>query len=286
MNNVVAELIKLLDLENIEENLFRGHNLDIGSGIIFGGQVISQALIAAFRTLPSDRYCHSLHAYFLRPGDLSRPIIFNVERIRDGKSFTTRRITAIQHGHAILNMSASFQLLEQGHHHEAIEIPSVPSPETLESDFDIRQRALNQIKDSVPPALLKPRAIDIRPINPVDFFAPEPVPPRKQVWFQVADKIIGDVGLHQALLAYASDFGLVGTGLLPHGLTYADPQVQVASIDHTLWFHAPFLADEWLLYDMDSPYAGNARNFNRGQIFQNNHLVASVCQEGLMRVRD
>jgi len=285
MTNLVDELISLLDLESIELNLFRGSSRDIGGRSVFGGQVISQSLVAAYRTLEEQRQCHSLHAYFLRPGDMQIPIVYEVDRIRDGGSFTTRRVVAIQNGEAIFHMSASFQIVERGAEHQATDIPDVPPPDELESEFEIRQRIAQRVTEQVRPVLLQKRPIEIRPVDPVDFLSPEPRAPRKQVWFRSAGPVNDDQTLHQTLLAYASDFGLLGTGMLPHGYTFVDPNMQAASLDHTLWFHHPFRIDDWLLYDMESPCAMNSRSFNRGQIYQHGKLVASVCQEGLMRQR-
>lgn len=285
MTNLVDELIELLDLETIELNLFRGSSRDIGGRSVFGGQVISQSLVAAYRTLLEQRQCHSLHAYFLRPGDMKTPIVYEVDRIRDGGSFTTRRVVAVQQGEAIFHMSASFQIVERGAEHQATELPDVPPPDELESEFEIRQRIAQRVTEHVRPMLLQKRPIEIRPVDPIDFLNPEPRAPRKQVWFRSDGKVNDDQALHQALLAYASDFGLLGTGMMPHGFTFVDPNMQAASLDHTLWFHHPFRVDDWLLYDMESPCATNARSFNRGQIYQDGKLVASVCQEGLMRKR-
>lgn len=286
MSNLVNELIDLLDLETIEINLFRGESRDVGGHSVFGGQVISQALVAAIRTLEEQRLCHSLHAYFLRPGDMNAPIVYEVDRIRDGGSFTTRRVVAIQHGEAIFNLSASFHIVERGAEHQETNIPDVPPPEQLISDHELRVRAAEKINKRIRPALTERRPIDIRPVDPNDFLSPEPRKPRKQAWFKTTDPVNDDQNIHQALLAYASDFGLLGAGMMPHGLSFLDPKVQAASLDHILWFHHPLRMDEWLLYDMESPCAMNARSFNRGQIYQNGKLVASVCQEGLMRVRN
>ena len=285
MSNLVDELVNLLDLESIELNLFRGKSRDIGGHSVFGGQVISQSLVAATRTLEEERFCHSLHAYFLRPGDMQAPIVYEVDRIRDGGSFTTRRVVAIQHGEAIFNMSASYQIVERGLEHLTAEAPSVPQPEELECDYVLRQRIADRVDEKIRAAFVQKRPIEIRPVDPVNFIDPEPKAPRKQVWFKAVGKVKDDLNLQQSLLAYASDFGLLGAGLMPHGLSFIDPGLQAASLDHTLWFHHPFRLDEWLLYDMESPCAMNARSFNRGQIFQHGKLVASVCQEGLMRVR-
>ena len=285
MSNLVEELVNLLNLEAIELNLYRGESRDVGGRSVFGGQVLAQALMASLHTMTEKRQCHSLHAYFLRPGDMKIPIVYEVDRIRDGGSFTTRRVIAIQQGEAIFNMSASFQVVERGLEHQSSQAPDVPPPDQLESEYDIRMRIAQQVPVRLRPALTQRRPIDIRPVDPVDFLNPEPKTPRKQVWFRADGKLGDDQGIHQALLTYASDFGLLGTGMMPHGLSFASPNVQAASLDHTLWFHHPFRADDWLLYDMESPCAMNARSFNRGQIYQDGKLVASVCQEGLMRVR-
>ncbi|AUM14250.1 acyl-CoA thioesterase [Ketobacter alkanivorans] len=285
MNNLVDELINLLDLETIELNLFRGESRDVGGRSVFGGQVISQSLVAAYRTLEEQRECHSLHAYFLRPGDMQAPIVYEVDRIRDGGSFTTRRVMAIQHGEAIFNMSASFQIVERGFEHQAADLPDVPPPDDLESEYELRLKIAERVHKRVRPVLLQKRPIEMRPVDPLDFLNPQAKAPRKQVWFRASGSMNDDQSMHQALLAYASDFGLLGTGMMPHGLSFIDPNLQAASLDHTLWFHHPLRMDDWLLYDMESPCAMNARSFNRGQIYQHGKLVASVCQEGLMRVR-
>lgn len=284
MSNLVDDLVALLDLENVELNLFRGNSRDIGGRSVFGGQVVSQSLVAAYRTLDVPRTCHSLHSYFLRPGDMTAPIVYNVDRIRDGGSFTTRRVVAVQHGEAIFNMSASFQKQEPGFEHQATDMPDVPPPESLKTEHQIRMEIAEQVHEKARPSLLKKRPIELRPVNPGNFLKPEPAPPRKLIWLRSAGKLNDDNTLHQALLAYASDFGLLGTSMLPHGLTFLDPKVQATSLDHAIWFHHPFRMDDWLLYDMESPCAMNARGFNRGKIYQDGRLVASVCQEGLMRV--
>ena len=284
MTNLVDELINLLDLETIELNLFRGVSRDVVGRNVFGGQVISQSLVAAYRTLDEQRPCHSLHAYFLRPGDMNVPIIFEVDRIRDGGSFTTRRVVAIQHGEAIFNMSASFHIVERGFEHQETDIPDVPPPDGLVTEHELRLKIADQIDERIRPVLTQKRPIEIRPVDPLDFLNPEPKSPRKQAWFRVPGSLTDDLSLHQSLLAYASDFGLLGAGMMPHGISFLDPKLHAASLDHTLWFHHPFRMDEWLLYDMESPCAMNARSFNQGKIYQNGKLVASVCQEALMRV--
>ena len=284
MTNLVDELINLLDLETIELNLFRGMSRDVVGRNVFGGQVISQSLVAAYRTLEEQRQCHSLHAYFLRPGDMNAPIVFEVDRIRDGGSFTTRRVVAIQHGEAIFNMSASFHIVERGFEHQETDIPDVPPPDDLVTEHELRLQIADQIDERIRPVLVQKRPIEIRPVDPLDFLNPDPKSPRKQAWFRAPGFLNDDQSLHQALLAYASDFGLLGAGMMPHGISFLDPKLHAASLDHTLWFHHPFRMDQWLLYDMESPCAMNARSFNQGKIYQNGKLVASVCQEALMRM--
>lgn len=286
MSDVVQELVELLNLETIEHNLFRGQNRDIGGRSVFGGQVVGQALMAALRTLDENRQTHSLHAYFLRPGDMRAPIVYEVVRIRDGGSFTTRNVVAIQHGEAIFSMSVSFQRPEKGLEHQCAEMPNVPAPEALESEHDIRRRLVDRIDERVRGIFLRPRPIEIRPVDPVDFFQPDAREPKKQIWFRAPGQLPDDRALHHALLAYASDFALLGTGMLPHKLSFLDPNVHAASLDHAIWFHHSFRMDDWLLYSMESPCAAHARSFNRGQIFsRDGRLVASVSQEGLMRAR-
>jgi acyl-CoA thioesterase II len=281
-----TDLLELLDLEPIEHNIYRGHNRDIGSGRIFGGQVLAQALVAARRTVDEDRPVHSVHGYFILAGDLELPVVYFVDRLRDGRSFATRRVTAIQHGQAIFNMAASFHRLEEGPEHQ-IDLPDVPPPEGLRSELDlIRDRI-----DSIPPGplravLTQDRPLDIRPLDPADPFDPEPREPRRRFWVRSVGDVGDDPVNHQAVLAYASDYGLLGSALRPHGLSVQSPEVMVASLDHAIWFHAPFRIDEWLLYDMESPVAGGARAFTRGAFYtRSGTLVASVAQEGLVRLR-
>ncbi len=286
MSEAVDELVRLLDLERIEDNIFRGQSRDIGGRSVFGGQVLSQSLVAAGRTIERDRMAHSLHAYFLRPGDMEAPIVYEVDRIRDGKSFTTRRVKAIQHGRPIFNMACSFQVHENGGEHQ-IDMPDVPPPEELKSEMELRALVVDHLPEKLRAKFMQPRPIEFRPIDPENPFQPEKKPPYRNYWLRAAGKLNDDMALHQAVLAYASDFWLMGTAMLPHGLTFMMRHVQVASLDHALWFHRPFRADEWLLYSMDSPSSGNSRGFNRGSIFtRDGKLVASVVQEGLVRVRE
>ncbi len=282
MNALVKDLLDHLTLERLEENLFRGESRDVCQKSVFGGQVLGQALMAAGQTV-EGRLAHSLHAYFLLAGDPRAPIVYDVERIRDGRSFTTRRVVAIQHGRAIFNMSASFQVTEKGLEHQA-EMPEVPGPEGLANLLDLGRQAAQGAPEKIRRFLTRERPIEFRPVDPIDPLHPEPRPPRKAVWLRAAGELPDGAPLHQAVLAYASDYTLLGTALLPHGLSFVQGQVQAASLDHAMWFHRDFRMDEWLLYVMDSPSASNARGLSRGRIFsREGRLVASMAQEGLIR---
>jgi acyl-CoA thioesterase-2 len=281
----VGKLVDLLDLEQIEVNLFRGGVSDEGWRRVFGGQVIAQALVAAERTVEAGRAAHSLHAYFMRPGDPAIPIVYQVERDRDGSSFSTRRVVAVQHGRPIFNMAASFQIDEKGLEHQ-FDMPDVPKPGELLSDRELRARDAHRIPEKFREHALRPRPIELRPINPRDPFKPEKRAPLQNVWFRVGERIGDAPALHRCMLAYASDMTLLDSCMMPHEIGWWDPRMQTASLDHALWFHAPFRADEWLLYVQDSPRASGARGFNRGSIYtEAGVLVASVAQEGLIRVR-
>jgi acyl-CoA thioesterase-2 len=286
MSGLLQELLELLQLEKLEENLFRGHSQDLGFGSVFGGQVLGQALSAASQTVAADRTAHSLHAYFLRPGDASKSIIYEVDCIRDGRSFTTRRVVAIQNGRAICSLAASFQVEETGFNHQAPSPPAVEGPEGVDSDLQLVQTYQDRIPEPARTKLLCEKPIEVRTVNPVNPFAPDRRDPTKNLWIRANGPMPDDLAVHKYLLAYASDFGLVGTCLLPHGRTYWDPTMQVASIDHAMWFHRPFRIDQWLLHTMDSPNACSSRGYNRGMIFApDGTLVASVSQEGLIRDR-
>ncbi len=285
MAGYVDDLLLLLDLEPLEVNIYRGQNRDIGTGRVFGGQVFAQALVAARRTVEGAREAHSVHGYFILPGDLNAPIVYFVDRLRDGSSFTTRRVTAIQHGQAIFNLSASFQVAESGIEHQE-PMPTVPAAEVLTSELELIREMAARIPEPLRPVLTQERPIDFRPVDPLDPFDPKPRPPVRHVWFKSLGKLPDDPMLHHAVLAYASDHGLLGTALQPHGLSFRTPGMQLASLDHSLWLHRPFRVDEWMLYSMDSPVTAGARGFVRGSIFtQDGTLVASVAQEGLMRLR-
>lgn len=281
------KLVGLLDLEQLEVNLFRGESRAIVGSRVFGGQVLGQALVAAGRTVAEDRFAHSLHAYFLRAGDAEAPIVYDVERARDGGSFNTRRIVAIQHGRPIFNMSVSFQIQEEGCDHQLDMPEDIPAPEDVESEVDLMERFRDRLPQHFLDTLIHQRPIEIRPIEPDDPMAPEPMAPFRNSWMRARGPLPDDDGVHRALLAYASDFRLLATALLPHGRSIFQERTQMASLDHAMWFHRPFRMDEWLLYHMDSPSASNARGFTRGHIFsRDGDLVASVVQEGLIRPTD
>ena len=285
MSFPVRELLDLLDLEPLEVNIYRGRNRDIGTGRVFGGQVLSQALVAARRTVDGPREAHSLHGYFILPGDLAAPIVYFVDRLRDGSSFSTRQVTAIQHGRAIFSLSASFHIAEPGYEHQT-PMPDVPPPEELANELDLIRGMADRIPESLRKVLTQDRPIDFRPVAPIDPFHPEKRAPVRHLWLRAIDRLPDDTLTHQAVLAYASDYGLLGTALLPHGVAPRSPALQLATLDHALWAHRPFRADEWLLYAMDSPAAAGARGFTRGAFYtRDGTLVASVAQEGLMRRR-
>jgi acyl-CoA thioesterase-2 len=285
MIQALQDLIALLDLEEIELNHYRGTSPNEGWQRVYGGQVLGQALVAASRTVTPERHAHSLHGYFLRPGDTMAPILYVVDRIRDGKSFTTRRVVAIQHGHAIFNMAISFQVHEEGLVHQ-FEMPQVPAPEALEDEVALRKRFAEKLPKEYGDAFTRERPIEVRPVEPYDFFNPEKRAPEQSCWMRARDALPDDLRLHQCVLAYLSDWTLLDTATLPHAISWTQPNMQSASLDHAMWFHRAFRADEWLLYVQDSPSASGARGFNRGLIYtRDGALVASVAQEGLIRVR-
>lgn len=285
MKAEVEELLSLLQVERLEYNLFRGVSGEIGSPNVFGGQVLGQALMSAAITVEAARGVHSLHAYFLRPGDKNARIVYDVERIRDGGSFTTRRVVAIQHGRPIFNFAASFHVKEPGPKHQQ-PMAQVVGPEGLASDRELRRRIIGRLPEERQAAAKTEGAIDFRHVDPYDPLAPTPGPSLRHTWMRIADRMPDDPILHRAALAYASDFGLLQSAMIPHGLSFMQPSLQVASLDHAMWFHDDFRADEWLLYEMESPAAGGARGFCRGTFHtQDGRLVASVAQEGLIRMR-
>jgi acyl-CoA thioesterase II len=282
--DALAEVLSLLELEQIEENIFRGLSPKARTQRVFGGQVLGQALAAAIRTVEPSRICHSLHAYFLRPGDPRIPILYEVDRARDGRSFTARRVVAIQHGVQIFNLAASFQLPEAGLDHQ-FDMPKVPPPEALEDAAEVLMRRRDQFPEHLRDWISRPRSFETRPVI---LDGPGDRPPRApfdHIWFRAAGPVLGDIRQRQILLAYVSDMTLLDTSLLPHGKGFFSA-VQLASIDHAMWFHRDAPLDGWLLYAQDSPSASGARGFNRGLIFtRDGVLVASVAQEGLIRPR-
>ncbi|MCB9265218.1 MAG: acyl-CoA thioesterase II [Lewinellaceae bacterium] len=279
----IEELLGLLDLEAIEENIFRGQSRSVGSQRVFGGQVLAQALQAAIHTVPEGRLVHSLHAYFILPGDIELPIVFEVDRIRDGGSFTTRRIKAIQKGHAIFNMSASFQKKQEGFSHQ-ISMPNVTPPGGLMSWDQLVEEFGSQLPETIRRFLEIDHPIEFRPVERVHPMLAGKQAPRRHVWMRSKGSMPDNITAHQAVLAYASDYNLLTTALLPHGNEVAGGNIQLASLDHGMWFHRDFRMDDWLLYAIDSPSASGARGFTRGSVFdRNGRLVASVVQEGLMR---
>ena len=283
--NVLKELLELLQLEKIEENIFRGRSQDLGFGNIFGGQVIGQSLSAATQTVPIEKSVHSIHGYFLLAGDPAKPIVYEVDCIRDGKSFTTRQVKAIQKGRAIFTLSASFQIEEDGYDHQA-QMPDVTQPEDLKSDSELTNAIKHKIPEPFRTLLTCERPIEIRQVNPMNPFKPEKRTPFKHSWFRAKGEMPDDPSIHKYMLAYASDFGLVTTSLYPHGQSFWTPKMQVASLDHAMWFHRDFKMDDWLLYVMESPSASGARGFCHGKVYtRDGVLVASTSQEGLIRRR-
>jgi acyl-CoA thioesterase II len=280
----VEELLSTLDLEQLEHNLFRGRSPQNGWQRVYGGQVVGQALVAADRTVDAqDRLAHSLHSYFLRPGDPKVPIVYEVDRIRDGGSFTTRRVVAIQHGQAIFSMAVSFHKAEPGFDHQAA-MPDVPPPESLPSEEELKARFLPHVPEVVRAYWEAERPIELRPVDLSRYFACEKIEPKQLVWIRANGPLPDNYRFHQCVLAYASDFSLLDTALIAHGRVLFDPRLMLASLDHAVWFHRPFRADDWLLYVQDSPSGQAGRGFCRGSIFsRDGTLVASVAQEGLIR---
>ncbi|MDP2618833.1 MAG: acyl-CoA thioesterase II [Hyphomicrobiales bacterium] len=287
-SKALENLIAILDLEPIEHNIFRGRSLEVGWQRVFGGLVVSQAMVAAMRTV-EDRAMHSLHGYFILPGDPDVPIVYHVDRIRDGGSFTTRRVVAIQHGRAIFSMGASFHNAEEGFEHQ-LAMPDVPAPESLPSEKELKERFIDLVPENVRRFWERDRPIELKPVDLSRYIAkekpraketPRPV---QNIWFRTTGPMPDNPALHQCALGYASDMTLLDTSLLAHGRSIFDRDLQLASLDHALWFHRPFRADDWLLYAEESPSAYGARGFNRGSIFtRDGTLVASAAQEGLIR---
>ncbi|WP_353186551.1 acyl-CoA thioesterase II [Bosea sp. (in: a-proteobacteria)] len=281
---ISASLTAILDLERLESNLFRGRSPKSSWPRVFGGQVIAQSLYAACKTV-EGRQPHSLHAYFLLPGDPEMPIVYEVDRLRDGRSFTTRRVLAIQKGEAIFAMSASFQVDEPGYDHQ-MPMPKVPMPEDLPDREEMARSILPHMPDAVQAYYQRKRPIEIRPVEIERYRTGGKMEPKFNVWIRALERLPDEPALHQSVLAYASDLMLLDSSLIAHGTTVFDQKIQGASLDHALWFHRPFRADDWLLYAQDSPSTSGARGFSRGLIFdRQGKLVASVAQEGLIRPR-
>lgn len=282
----LQDLLAVLELEPLEVNLFRGESRDIGSPQVFGGQVLGQALVAAYKTLETERGdCHSLHAYFLRRGDFEAPIVYQVDRSRDGRSFSTRHVTAIQHGQQIFRLAASFQVPEPGLEHSA-PMPAVPPPEAIAPYRPEDDPRLKRLPENIQRFLAHSRPFEFRPVQSPNYIDPQPVEPTKQVWFRAVDRVPSDEQwLHRCLLAYVSDYNLMDTALRPHGMPFT--RLQLASIDHAMWIHRSARVDDWLLYALDSPSASGSRGLSRGSIYtRDGMLVASTAQEGLMRIRE
>ena len=285
MTQVLNNLLSLLALEPLDAGQFRGQSQDLGFGAVFGGQVMGQALSAAQQTVEPERMVHSLHCYFLRPGDVSCPILYEVEHIRDGHTVSTRRVQASQHGNAIFYLNASFQLEEPGLEHQDV-MPQVAGPQGLKSELAWAE----ELKAFIPPVqhdkLLSEKPTEMRPVTFVNPLRAEACEPRRHVWFKANGQMPDDLRIHKYLLAYASDFNFLLTSLQPHGVSYWEPDMQVATIDHSMWFHRDFRFDDWLLYVVDSPSASGGRGLVRGQFFtRDGMLVASTMQEGVIRRR-
>ncbi len=286
MTTAVAELLDILDLETLEHNLFRGRSPKTRWQRVFGGQVIGQALVAAQRTVDSDRHIHSLHGYFMLGGDPRVPIIYEVDRIRDGGSFTTRRVVAIQHGHAIFSMSASFQRHEDGLDYQA-PMPIQPDPESLPSEKQLKEQFLRQAPEHVRKYWQRERPIEVRATSLEHYISDKKLPSEQYVWIRATAETPDNQPLQAAILAYASDMTLLDTSLFAHGRKVFDKDLQVASLDHSMWFHRPINMNEWMLYAQDSPSSSGARGLTRGSIYSKSGvLVASTAQEGLIRIRD
>lgn len=283
MNQLTTELVELLTLEKLEENLFRGISRNLVGKRVFGGQVLGQALRAAAYT--TQRPAHSMHAYFLHGGDISAPIIYQVDNLREGKSFVSRQVRAMQHGKLIFTALISFAPLEEGLEYQTAE-PEYPAPESLKTEQELKESIVNFLPENVRVNFMRERHVDLRYIGPTNPFMPQPEAPSRAHWMKSWDTLPDDQSLHQAIVAFSSDFALMGTALMPHGISFMTPNLQAASLDHTLYFHKPVRADEWLLHDMDASVTSNARGLNFGRMWQNGQLVASTVQEGLMRLRE
>ncbi|MGH6763386.1 MAG: acyl-CoA thioesterase II [Phyllobacterium sp.] len=287
MTDAMHDLLAILDLERLEDNCFRGRSLQYSWKRIYGGQVIAQALVAAQRTVTAERHVHSLHCYFLRPGDPNEPVIFDVDRIRDGSSFTTRRVVASQRDKAIFSMSASFQIDEPGLDHQKPIPDGIPDPEKLLGDKDFREQYTHLLPENVRKYMAQERPIEIKPVSLTHYLSREKLPPEQHIWIRANGTVPDERDLQAVVLAYLSDMTLLDTSLFAHGRSIFNPDLQVASLDHSMWFHRPFRLDDWLLYVQDSPSTSGARGYTRGGLYsREGHLVASVAQEGLIRLHE
>ncbi len=285
MSKVLNELINLLSLEKIEKGIYRGQSQDLGLGAVFGGQVLGQALSAAQQSAPEDRHLHSFHSYFLRSGDVAHPIVYKVDSIRDGKSFCTRRVEAIQHGLPIFYLTASFQKSESGFEHQP-SMPKVAGPESLISELELSRQYQDHIPVAIRDKFISDKPLEFRPVEMLNPLKPEKAEPKRHIWVKANGSVSEDIKVNKYLLAYTSDFNFLITSLLPHARSFIDPKMQVATLDHSMWFHRPFSLNEWLLFVIDSPSASGARGFVRGEFYnQSGQLVASCAQEGVIRDR-
>jgi len=285
MTAAIDELLRILDLERLEHNLYRGRSPQVEWQRVFGGQTIAQALVAAQRTVEPDRFVHSLHGYFMRPGDIRVPIVYEVDRIRDGGSFTTRRVLAIQHGQAIFSLEASFQVDEKGLEHQFALPDDVPPPEGLQTQRQLLERA-ERVPEAVRRFWARERPLELRPVNLQHYESRDKLPPRQNVWIRLGGPVPDDRALQSVLLAYLSDMTLLDTSTFAHGRGLFDPDIQAASLDHSMWFHRPHSLDGWLLYAQDSPSSSGSRGFSRGTLYaRDGTLIASMAQEGLIRLK-
>lgn len=286
MSTPMQELLAILDLEKLEHNLFRGRSPQAGWQRVFGGQVIGQALVAAQRTVAADRHVHSLHCYFMLPGDPAVPIVYDVDRIRDGRSFTTRRVVAIQHGHAIFSLEASFQVEENGLEHQMPMPADVPPPDALKTQHELLAELGPRVPENIRRYWARERPLEVKPVNIEHYTSRDKLPPVQHVWVRTTEPVPDDRAIQAAVLAYLSDMTLLDTSTFPHGRSGFDPEIQMASLDHAMWFHRPHPLDDWLLYTQDSPNAIGSRGFSRGSLYgRDGRLIASVAQEGLVRLR-
>ena len=279
-----VKLSSLFELEKIEEGLYRAQSWDLGFRALFGGQVLGQSIAAAYQTVEPDRTIHSFHSYFLLPGDASKPVLYDIENVRDGRSFSARRIKAIQNGRTIFDMTASFQIAEPGLEHQFTDMPSAPEPDTVAPDIRFYEDNYDKLSQSMKEALSYHRPVEVHTIDSANAYVAKKRDPLRNLWIRGRDKLDAPLAMHQASLAYASDYHFLSTCLQPHGLSVQDKSLRLATIDHAMWFHKPFKFDEWLFYQMESPFSGNGRGLVQGKIYnKQGELVATAVQEGLMR---